>query len=104
MKHSHRLFLAVVIAAFAAVPAQAQINNNPPAGGGRRVGARVEASVVTAARSPEVNADRTITFRLNAPNARTVRVITDFPKLADVPVNGSAGFDMIKDQNGVWSY
>ncbi|MEY2879661.1 MAG: hypothetical protein RLZZ15_2041, partial [Verrucomicrobiota bacterium] len=73
-----------------------------PARGGRGPG--VEASVVTAARSPEVNANGTITFRLQAPNAKTVRVVTDFPKLGDVPVNGSAGFDMTKDDGGVWSY
>ena len=107
MKHSPRLFFAAVIAAFVAVSAQAQINNNPPGGSGpgrRGGGAGVEASVVTAARSPEVNANGTITFRLQAPNAKTVRVVTDFPKLGDVPVNGSAGFDMTKDDNGVWSY
>ncbi len=107
MKHSPRLYFAAVIAAFVAVSAQAQINNNPPGGSGpgrSGGGARVEASVVTAARSPEVNANGTITFRLNAPNAKTVRVITDFPKLGDVPVNGSAGFDMAKDESGVWYY
>jgi len=64
----------------------------------------VEASVVTNARSPEVNADGTITFRLQAPNAKTVRVFTDMPKLGATPVNGSAGFDMTKDANGVWSF
>jgi enterochelin esterase-like enzyme len=105
MKYSHRLFSTALIAAFVAVSAQAQINNNPPGGSGRRGGGPgVEASVVTAARSPEVNANGTITFRLQAPNAKTVRVFTDFPKLGDVPVNGSAGFDMAKDDNGVWSY
>ena len=67
-------------------------------------GLAVEASVVTVARSPEVNANGTITFRLQAPNAKTVRILTDFPKLGGVPVNGSAGFDMTKDDNGVWSY
>lgn len=108
MKHRPRFILVIVCAAFAAVSAQAQINNDPPGGsgpgGGRRGGAGVEASVVTAARSPEVNADGTITFRVQAPNAKTVRVITDFPKLGDVPVNGSAGFDMTKGENGVWTY
>ena len=64
----------------------------------------MEASVVTNARSPEVNADNTITFRLPAPNAKKVRVYTDMPKLGDTPVNGSAGFDMTKDANGVWSF
>ncbi len=70
--------------------------------GGR--GAGVEASVVTAARSPEVHANGTITFRLQAPNAKSVRVITDFPKLGEVAVNGSAGFDLTKDDKGIWSY
>ncbi|MBI5769302.1 MAG: hypothetical protein HZA93_16020 [Verrucomicrobia bacterium] len=91
---------------FSIVSTQAQINNNPPGGSGpgRGRGPGVEASVVTAARSPEVNANGTITFRLQAPNAKTVRILTDFPKLGDVPVNGSAGFDMTKDENGAWSY
>lgn len=108
MNHHARLIPVIVGAAFVALSAQAQINNDPPGGsgpgGGRRGGAGVEASVVTAARSPEVNADGTITFRVQAPNAKTVRVITDFPKLGDVPGNGSAGFDMTKGENGVWTY
>ncbi len=106
MKPIHRLPALALIAALAAVSAQAQINNNPPGGSGpgRGRGPGVEASVVTAARSPVVNADNTLTFRLQAPNAKTVRVFTDFPKLGGVPVNGSAGFDMVKDTNGVWSY
>jgi enterochelin esterase family protein len=33
-----------------------------------------------------------------------VRVFTDMPKLGDTPVNGSAGFDMTKDANGVWTF
>jgi enterochelin esterase-like enzyme len=109
MKKTCSLFSAAVIAGIVAVSGQAQINNAPPGGSGpgaRRPGggAGVEASVVTAARSPEVNTNGTITFRLQAPNAKTVRVFTDFPKLGDVPVNGSAGFDMAKGENGVWSY
>jgi len=110
MKNCPRSFSVAVVAAIVAVSAQAQINNNPPGGsgpaGGRRgFGAGVEASVVTAARSPEVNTTNgTITFRLQAPNAKTVRVFTDFPKRGDVLVNGSAGFDMAKDENGVWTY
>src|SRR5688572_2932578 len=105
---------AVIAAASLATLAPAQTPSTPPAapasapvpaGGGRGGrGPGVEASVVTAARSPEVNTNGTITFRVLAPNAKTVRVITDFPKLGEVPVNGSAGFDMIKDENGVWSY
>lgn len=107
MNRIPRMFSAAVIVALAVVSAQAQINNDPPGGSGpgRGRGPGVEASVVTAARSPEVDvADGTITFRLPAPNAKAVRVFTDFPKLGEVPVNGSAGFDMAKDTNGVWTY
>jgi enterochelin esterase-like enzyme len=96
----------MAFAALAAGLAHAQINNNPPGGsgpgGGRGPG--IEGSVVTAALSPEVHANGTITFRLPAPNAKTVRVFTDMPKLGEVPVNGSAGFDMTRDANGVWSF
>ena len=76
-----------------------------PAGPGPGRSPGVEASVAsTSSRSPEVNADGTITFRLQAAGAKTVRLMTDFPKLGDVPVHGSAGFDMTKDANGVWTH
>jgi enterochelin esterase-like enzyme len=84
-------------------PLHAQISNNPPGGSGPR-GPGIEGSVVTAVRSPEVNPDSTITFRLQAAGAKRVQLFTDMPKLGDVPVNGSAGFEMIRDANGVWSY
>ncbi len=104
----HRLPCAALVACSLATLLAAQTptattsSAAAPARGGRGPG--VEASVVTAARSPEVNANGTITFRLQAPNAKAVRLVTDFPKLGDVPVNGSAGFDMTKDGSGVWSY
>src|SRR3954470_21320019 len=102
-----RVLPATALATLVAASVQAQINNSPPGGNGptgRGRGPGVEASVVTSVRSPEVNADNTITFRLPAPNAKKVRVYTDMPKLGDTPVNGSAGFDMTKDANGVWSF
>jgi enterochelin esterase family protein len=100
------LFSRVAIVTFSLVTlVSAQTPSvSAPAAGGRSRGPGVEASVVTTARSPEVNANGTITFRLQAPNAKAVRIVTDFPKLGDVPVNGSAGFDMTKDDKGVWSY
>ena len=105
MNRNTRLLLISAILVLAVASAQAQINNNPPGGSGPTGrGPGVEASVVTNARSPEVNADSTITFRLQAPNAKAVKVYTDMPKLGDVPVNGSAGFTMAKDANGVWSF
>jgi enterochelin esterase family protein len=98
--------LSVTALAALVVPAQAQISNNPPGGSGpgRGRGPGIEGSVVTTARSPEVNANSTITFRLQAPNARSVQVFTDMPKLGDVAVNGSAGFEMTRDASGIWSY
>src|SRR5689334_25362249 len=98
---------ATALATLVAASVQAQINNNPPGGSGpagRGRGPGVEASVVTSVRSPEVNADNTITFRLQAPGAKKVRVYTDMPKLGDTPVNGSAGFDMTQDAKGIWSF
>lgn len=48
--------------------------------------------------SPEVAADRSITFRLNAPNAKAVTLNGDFFHEA---ANGPA---MTKDANGIWSH
>jgi enterochelin esterase family protein len=46
--------------------------------------------------SPEVAADRRVTFRVSAPNAETVRLSgTDIPGVG-------RGADMTKDPNGVW--
>jgi enterochelin esterase family protein len=102
MNRIAHIFSTTVLAALIA-PVQAQISNNPPGGSAPR-GPGIEGSVVTAVRSPEVNADNTITFRLPAAGAKRVQVFTDMPKLGDVPVNGSAGFEMTRDANGVWSY
>ncbi|MBL9199825.1 MAG: hypothetical protein JNL39_04920 [Opitutaceae bacterium] len=96
------LLASPFVAPAAAQPSAPARPAAPSPGPGRGPG--VEASVVSAARSPEVNANGTITFRLVAPNAKAVRILTDFPKLGDVPVNGAAGFDMTKDERGVWSY
>lgn len=45
--------------------------------------------------SPEVAADGRVTFRLQAPNAKTVAVLGDFT---------AQSHDMAKDEKGVWSY
>lgn len=104
--HLGAAVLAASLAAAAAAQSGAASNSAAPSAGPARGGRGpgVEASVVSAARSPEVNADGTITFRLVAPNAKSVRLLTDFPKLGAVPVNGAAGFDMTKNDAGVWSY
>lgn len=46
--------------------------------------------------SPEINADRTVTFRLNAPTATSVRVAGDF-----LPTGSD---DMTKGADGIWEY
>jgi enterochelin esterase-like enzyme len=105
MNRIPRILSTLALTALGIASAQAQISNNPPGGSappGRGPG--IEGSVVTNSRSPEVHANGTITFRLPAPNAKEVRVFTDMPKLGDTPVNGSAGFDMTKDANGIWSF
>ncbi len=47
--------------------------------------------------SPQVNADKTVTFRLLAPKAKSVTVKGDWE------VNDGTG-KMLKDKNGVWTY
>lgn len=114
MKYPTRQLSAAVLATFFAISAQAQTPTAAPAapaapGGapspaGPRRGGGVESGPGSAYRSPEVNANGSITFRLLAPNAKSVRVLTDMPKLGEVTVHGSAGYDMTKDDAGIWSY
>jgi enterochelin esterase family protein len=99
MNRLAHVFSITVLGALVA-SAWSQSNDAPP--GGRGPG--IESSVVRNVRSPEVNPDNTITFRLQAAGAKRVQVFTDMPKLGDVPVNGSAGFEMTRDADGVWSY
>ncbi|MEO7413825.1 MAG: alpha/beta hydrolase-fold protein, partial [Opitutaceae bacterium] len=83
-------------------PAPASASAPAPARG--RGGPGVESGPGTAYRSPEVNANHSLTFRLLAPNAKAVRVVTDMPKLGEVTVHGSEGYDMTKNEAGIWSY
>jgi len=104
-----RASIAACSMAALVVSAQAQTNNNLPGSGpgaGRRGGGPgVESGPGSAYRSPEVNTNNSLTFRLMAPNAKSVRVVTDMPKLGKVTVHGSAGYDMVKDEaSGIWSY
>src|SRR5438093_13237697 len=72
-------FVAAITFAALSVPALAQAPNSPP-------------QVI----SPEVQADRKITFRLLAPKAESVRLSG-----SDIPGMGP-GKDMTKDDKGVW--
>ena len=59
--------------------------------------------------SPEVNADRTVTFRFYAPKADTVQVTSDFLPPVKVMsrfglVDGPGTINLTKDKNGLWTY
>ena len=58
--------------------------------------------------SPEINADKTVTFRLYAPKAVTVQVTGDFLPKGKVQtpfgVQESDGVADMKEENGVWTY
>ncbi|MEO7189996.1 MAG: alpha/beta hydrolase-fold protein [Vicinamibacterales bacterium] len=69
-------------------PAAGQVA--PPAGGRAGGGGRGPA----AAPSPVVNPNKTITFRFNAPNARTVELIGE--------LEGKPSYEMKKNEAGVW--
>ena len=47
--------------------------------------------------SPEINSDRTVTFRLKAPEAQRVMLTGDF-------VAEQQGVAMTKGEDGVWQY
>jgi len=52
--------------------------------------------------SPEVHADRTVTFRLRAPQASTVTLTGDWLASRTSPTGGTE--PMTKDSSGVWSF
>ena len=51
-------------------------------------------------KSPEINNDGTVTFRLKAPSVQSARVVGDFFSPADSVASGV----MTKDSSGMWSY
>ncbi len=93
-----------VVAQTPAAPTSTAAPAPAPARGGRGGGPGVESGPGSAYRSPEVNPNNSLTFRLLAPNAKSVRVLTDMPKLGEVTVHGSAGYDMVKNDAGIWAY
>jgi enterochelin esterase family protein len=84
----------VVLVSIALPAAAGQVApTQPPPGQGRGRGAAAPPVV-----SPEVSADRRITFRINAPQAQAVRVSG-----SDIPGLGQNGV-MTKGENGVWTF
>src|SRR6185295_8942170 len=76
---------ACVLAATSPAFAQAKAAEGKKTGGRNATGP---------AASPEIHADRTVTFRLRAPNAKEVNVTGEIP-------GGNKA--MTKDEQGVWS-
>jgi enterochelin esterase-like enzyme len=68
----------------------------PPAGAGR--GGRGPQDTLV---SPEVHADRTVTFRVRAPHASDVTLTGDWMAVPETPTGGTT--QMTKDETGVWS-
>ena len=59
--------------------------------------------------SPQINADKTVTFRLNAPKARQVQVTGDFLPASKIStpfgtVDGPGYADLKKNSEGIWEY
>jgi enterochelin esterase family protein len=86
---------AFVLASTFTAPAAAGQNAPAPPQAGQ---ARGRGGAAPAVVSPEVSADRRITFRLNAPQAQVVRVSG-----GDIPGLGQNGV-MTKGENGVWTF
>ena len=75
-----------------AAPAGAQVEQGPARGAGPGRGAGRGGGRGAAVRSPEVGADRRVTFRLRAPNAKDVAASV-----------GGGTLPMQRDDQGVWS-
>lgn len=90
-------FATFIVAATAprAAPAQAQTQAAPTAAGSAQGRGGPQTPPVI---SPEVTPDRRVTFRINAPQAQTVRV-----SAGDIPGLGQTGV-MTKGENGVWTF
>ena len=83
-----RLSFGIVGLAMAATLAA----QTPPPGAGRGGrGGRGMATPVTALRSPEVNADRTVTFRFRAPEATKVELVGEIMFSTTLGVTTKAG-------------
>lgn len=87
MKRPLYTLAAIVVTALVAHAQTPPPQVQPPAGRG---GGRGPAMV-----SPQVNPDRTITFRFRAPNAKLVELIGE--------IEGKPSYPMTKDESGVWS-
>ena len=91
---NHRWIKISAVGAFASVSVGlAQPASTPPAPAAKSRPAAPLLGVV----SPEVLTDGRVVFRLNAPQAASVRLSG-----TDIPGNGGQGAEMTKGENGVW--
>jgi enterochelin esterase-like enzyme len=90
---------AVLISFSLVLDGQTPPAGEPPAGRGGARGGRGGRGV----RSPEINADRTVTLRLNAPKATEVRLLGTITGDHNKPGANPNYEPLTKDANGVWS-
>ena len=93
MKYFRRLVVAGACLAFAALLSAQMPQGAPGSGRGGRGGRGAPPAPV---RSPEVNPDRTVTFRLRAPQAPSVELVGEV-------LQGKGPQAMTKGDDGVWS-
>lgn len=96
MKYS-RIRLQIAVLGFALTFAAAGLTQTPPAAG--RGGGRGQQDNLV---SPEVHPDRTVTFRVRAPQASEVTLTGDWMATLESATGGVT--KMTKGDNGVWSF
>jgi len=89
---------AIAFFALALGCASLAISQTPPAAGGGRGGRGGQDNLV----SPEIHPDRTVTFRVRAPQASSVTLTGDWMATPEAPTGGV--IKMTKDDTGVWSF
>jgi enterochelin esterase-like enzyme len=92
-----RLVVALVACVFALIKTGAA-QAPDPAAGGRGQAAQAQDTLI----SPEIHPDRTVTFRIRAPQATAVTLTGDWLATPASRTGGTAA--MTKDAGGVWSF
>ena len=90
----HAVFALVAVVTFAATLFAKRTGSQPAAPG--QAAANPRGRMPALVRSPEVNPDRTVTFRLRAPQATAVELVGEI-------LQGKPPVEMTKDADGVWS-
>jgi enterochelin esterase-like enzyme len=93
-----KLLAALIVACAVSAAASAAGQAPPPSQAGRGGGRGAQDTLV----SPEVHPDRTVTFRLRFPEAKTVTLTGDW--LATPAASTGGSVPMTKGSDGIWTY